>query len=76
MSTERKLARQLRLAVVTLCVRQNLISELDAMELLAGRLSPDDDLSIVDDSLLLDDPFAIQTISDEYKVENIEEIEK
>jgi hypothetical protein len=49
-------ARQLRLACVTNVYKQGLISEVDAKEILAGRLSPENENTVIDDSTLLGDP--------------------
>ena len=61
------LARSLRLAVVRNVLAQNLISEEDAKEILAGPLSPEEPLTIFDDSEWLTTPFDTRT-SDEQHV--------
>jgi len=56
------LARKLRLAVIKNVMLQKLITEDEALELLRGPLSPEDDATIVDDSALLFDDDALNKI--------------
>ena len=53
MSKEQMIARQLRLAIIQNLLGQLILTEEDAKELLGGPLLPRDDLTIVDDSGLL-----------------------
>jgi hypothetical protein len=55
-------ARKLRLAVIKNVLMQGLITEDDALELLRGALSPEDETTIVDDSALLFDTDALNKI--------------
>lgn len=57
-----KLARALRLGVTHTLWCQGALSEEDAREVLAGRLSPEDPNSVYDDSALLDDPDGLHKI--------------
>lgn len=57
-----KLARMLRLGTIRTFWKQDMLSEEDARELLAGPLSPDDPTTVVDDSALLDDPDGLRKI--------------
>ncbi|MDR3575344.1 MAG: hypothetical protein P4L50_15900 [Anaerolineaceae bacterium] len=53
---ERNYARFLRISVLRNLVDVGVLTETDAKELLAGPLTPGDDSTIVDDSVLFSEP--------------------
>ena len=57
MTTTRQLARLLRLGVIKNILLQEKLTENDAKILLSGNLTPEDDSTFCDDSLLLELPY-------------------